>query len=307
MDQTTLANIVNEYADHLQAEKGLAPVTRQGYLAAAQALLRRAQANPADLLLPPQWDLSMLNKRAVELHLNALRDRQGWKPQSIAQHASALHAFFRYLQERGYIPSDPAASLRPRLAETPPCPPQGDEAAVLRLLQQPAGKLDGARLTALVELLYGAGLRPAQVYRIQAITLDEPAGLATAVLSDAIVEMVVGAGGIQRLAAYLEARDAVTEGAPGAPFWVDRRGRGCTPARLARQVKRAMEAEGLPGGPAALRQLGARHFAERGGDLRSLQRLLRTKRLGHLDRFQPPAAFRDLVERFHKAHPREQG
>lgn len=307
MDQTTLAGIVSEYAAHLQAEKGLAPVTCQGYVAAAQALLGRALADPTALLLPPDWDLSILDKRAIELHLRALREHQGWKAESIAQQASALHAFFLFLKDRGYILSDPAGALRPRLPEGPPRPPQGDEAAVLRLLQQPAATLDGARLGALVELLYGAGLRPAQVYRIQALALDVPEGLVTAVLPDAIVHTAAGAEGLRRLAAYLDARHAITGDAPGAPFWIDRRGRACTPARLARQVKRAMETQGLAGGPAALRQLAARHFAERGGDLRSLQRLLRTKRLGQLDRFRPPAPFRDLVERFRKAHPREGG
>lgn len=307
MDQTTLTDIVSEYAAHLQAEKGLAPVTRQGYVAAAQALLGRALADPAGLLLPPEWDLSMLDKRAVELHLRALRDHQGWKPESIAQQASALHAFFRFLKDRGYIPSDPAGALRPRLPEGPPRPPPGGEAAVLRLLQQPADTLEGVRLGALVELLYGAGLRPAQVYRIQAVTLEGGENTVTISLPETSVPAIIGAEGIRRLQAYLDARRAIAGDTPAAPFWVDRRGRACTPARLARQVKLAMEAEGLTGGPATLRQLAARHFAERGGDLRSLQRLLRTKRLGQLDRFQPPATFRDLVERFRRAHPRKDG
>jgi integrase/recombinase XerC len=309
MDQTTLAAIVNEYAAHLQAEKALATVTQEGYLAAVKAFLGRAAADPASLLLPLEWDLPALDKRALELHLNALRDRHGWKPESIAQQASALHSFFRYLQERRYIPHDPGGSLRPRLAEGPPAPPEGAEAAVLHLLRTPGDTLESARLLALLELLYGAGLRPMQAYRVTAMDLDERDHSMSAVLPETTLHATLSEDGFERLLGYLAARRAVVGNAAvgdagAAPFWVDRKGRACTPGRLARQIKHAMEAEGLQGGPAVLRQLAARHFAERGGDLRSLQRLLRTKRLGQLDRFQPDAPFRDLVEQFRKAHPR---
>src|SRR5262245_20602293 len=274
MDQTTLAAIVNEYAAHLQAEKGLAAVTQEGYLAAVKAFLGRASADPASLLLPGEWDLPGLDKRAVELHLNALRDLQGWKPESIAQQASALHSFFRYLQERRYIPHDPGRSLRPRLPEGPPRPPEGEEAAVLRMLQGPGDTLESARLLALVELLYGAGFRPMQAYTVTALELDERDHSITATIPGGTQHATVSVDGFERLLAYLTARRAVVGNDGGAPFWVDRRGRSCTPGRLARQIKQSMEAEGLDGGPAVLRQLAARHFAERGGDLRSLQRLL---------------------------------
>ncbi len=305
MDQTTLGAIINEYAAHLQAEKGLAAVTQEGYLTAVRAFLGRAAADPTALLLPDAWGLEHLDKRALELHLNALRDRQGWKPESIAQQASALHAFFRYLQERGHIAHDAGRALRPRLADGPPPPPKGDEAAVQHIFDRPGDTLEDARLLALVELLYGAGLRPMQAYRVSAVTLDERDSSLTATLPEAVLHAVVSPAGFARLLAYLTLRRQIAGPADATPFWVDRRGRACSPAGLARQVKQALDAAGLAGGPAVLRQLAARHFAERGGDMRSLQRLLRTKHLGQLDRFQPDASFGDLVEQFHKAHPRD--
>jgi len=79
MDTTTLAAIVSEYAAHLQAEKGLAAVTQEGYLAAVRAFLARAVGDPASLFLPEDWELPQLDRRSVERHLNALRDVQGLK------------------------------------------------------------------------------------------------------------------------------------------------------------------------------------------------------------------------------------
>jgi site-specific recombinase XerD len=66
-----------------------------------------------------------------------------------------------------------------------------------------------------------------------------------------------------------------------------------------------MEAEGLTGGPSVLRLLAARHFSERGGDVRSVQQLLQARRLGQLDRFVPEPDLKTLTAQFRRAHPRQ--
>lgn len=305
MDQTTLTTIVSQYALHLQAEKGLAPSTRNSYLTAVRAFLGRCAAAPEQLLLPEAWTPASLDKRALELHLNALRDGRNWKAGALAQQASALHAFFRYLQAQGHIQEDPAGSLRPRLPEAPPPPPSGEEAAVQRMFRRRVAGFEDARLLALLELLYGAGLRPSQAYRTRAVTAEAGGRVRIALPEDAL-EAVLSAEGLARLETYQTLRARAASTAPDAPFWVDARGHACSPARLARQVRRAMEAEDLAGGPAVLRQLAARHFIQRGGDLRSMQKLLRAKRLGRLDRYQDPPDFAGLVAQFKQAHPRQE-
>jgi site-specific recombinase XerD len=111
--------------------------------------------------------------------------------------------------------------------------------------------------------------------------------------------------GLVRVRHYLALRKAVLGRRRNAPFWVDERGQACTPERLARQLKRALESAGLPARPSLLRQLAARHFAERGADTRSVQRLLHARRLGSLDRYAPPD-FRGVLEQFRRIHPRQQ-
>ncbi|HUJ75970.1 MAG TPA: tyrosine-type recombinase/integrase [bacterium] len=265
-------------------------------------------ASPPALFLPVEWTFADLDRRVVEAYLNALRQSKGWQPGSLAHQVSALSGVFRFLVARHHLKSNPCQSLRPRLKESPAPLPEGEEAAVLGLFAQEPDGLRSARLLALLELLYGAGLRPSQVYQVRAIQCAADAPLARIQWQQGSVEQPLTPPGLNRLRAYLEQRLLALESAADAPheapFWVDRRGRACSPALLARQVQRAMRRQGLSGGAASLRMLAAKHFGQRGGDLRSLQRLLGAKRLGRLDRYRPAPEFRAVLEQFRKAHPR---
>ena len=114
----------------------------------------------------------------------------------------------------------------------------------------------------------------------------------------------LSAPGLERARRYLGLRKAATAERRGAAFWVDARGLPCSPARLSREVGREMERAGLPPRPSLLRHLAARHFAERGGDTRSLRKLLGAKRLGSLDRYAPPD-YQQVTRQFRSVHPRQ--
>ncbi len=324
MDRTTLTGIVNEYAGHLQAEKGLASASRERYVALARGLLALCEQDPSALFLPPEWGLADLDRRVVESYLNTLKAERGWKPMSVAYYITALSAFFRFLKSRNHVTRNPCTRLRPRLSGDLEALPEGAAEAVMRMFDGPADTLDGARRQLLLELLYGAGLRPSQAFRIAALELPAapaepaaPTGPAAQSpvrvrLGEAWYELALSPEGVARAARYLAKRAEVLESgeAAGHPagteaFWIDRRGRPCSPARLGRQVTRAMQAQGLSGGPATLRVLAARHFGARGADVRSVQQLLKARRLGRLDRFQPAADLKALTDQFRRAHPRQ--
>jgi len=310
MDPTTLKAIVNEYALHLQAERGIGAPTRERYVALARGLLALCAQDPAALFLPPDWTFSQLDRRVVQSFLNTLKAERGWKPMSMAYYITSLSAFFRFLKARNHIARNPCARLRPHLSGELDAPSAGEAEAVLRMLAEPGDTLDSARRQLALELLYGAALRPAQAFRIEALEL---APCTVRVLcGPSWLEISLSPGGIARAEQYLERRREVLErhGASGSgprngSFWVDRRGRPCSPARLGRQVARAMQAHGLSGGPATLRVLAARHFAEGGADVRSVQKLLNARRLGRVDRFQPQADLKRLTQQFRRAHPRQ--
>jgi site-specific recombinase XerC len=267
MDRSTLSEIVSQYAQHLQAEKGLAPPSQERYLALARGLIALCRHDPDALFLPPDWTLADLDRRVVESYLNALKAERGWKPMSHAFHVTALSAFFRFLKARHHIARNPCAHLRPRLSGELEAPPEGQADAVLRLLKIPTGTLDGARVRLAVELLYGGGLKPSQAFHITALELaagHAPARYRVAGPDAGWREIAVSREGVACAERYLTLRTEVLapkhaaqhgqdrESGADSPgqdetseaFWIDRRGRPCSSDRLAKQVTRPWRPRG---------------------------------------------------------------
>jgi integrase/recombinase XerD len=151
------------------------------------------------------------------------------------------------------------------------------ETEVERLLDRPlAQEPRRLRDRAMIELLYGCGLRAA-----------EACGLRTAdVNADEATVRVTGKGGKERIvplggAAAGALRRYLAEGRPalGAAatdhIFVSVRGRPLGPSDVRRAVRRELDAAGLAQrSPHALRHTFATHLLEHGADLRSIQHLL---------------------------------
>ncbi len=296
--------VLSEYSTYLQAEKGIAESTRRGYAKAARDCFSLLAKRPEDFLLPPEWKWPDVDRRAIEIYLNHLRDGRGWQDSSLRQRASSLRAFFAFLQARGHIEANPIRSLHPPAPAREPAFPQGEEAAVRALFDRPPPGLKGARLLAVLELIYGGGLKPSQVYAIRSARPGSEEVRLTG--GTGTIHLPLSRAGAARLGRYLEFRRAVVKNPRRAPLWVDDRGGPVSPARLAGAVKQAMEGAGLSGGGRELRQLSARHFRERGGDVRSLREFLGAKRLGNLDRYNSPG-FQKMAAEFRRLHPRGNG
>lgn len=315
-----LKKILNDYSEYLQAEKLKAATTRRNYIRTVRQFLKVCGEHPKGLYLPVNWKWDDIDKRAVEIYLNHLRVERGWSPATMTQQASALRAFFGFLEAKGHIRRNPARSLKPKAPPLGP-PPEGDEETVRALFETPARNLDEARLVLLMELFYGAAMRSGQVYAIQWMRTNKRKSVCTfAVIQEEeapeggplLIEhqVVLSADGLERARHYLDLRGSLPKPrrAQGkrAPFWVNSQGLALPNAVMSREVKAALEQVGLDGGPSLLRQLAARHFRERGADSRSVRNLLGAKRLGRLDRFGPPET-RKLLEQFRSAHPRHGG
>lgn len=202
-------------------------------------------------------------------------------PATLARRQSALRRFFAFLVAEGIRPDDPTGRLETVRGPRPlPRVPGRQEVAALlaeadrRVAVDPSPR--HLRDRALVELLYGSGLRASEVLSLGRFDLrpGEP------------VAVIRGKGGRERMIALTPAAlDAVRAWAAHVPRdsrWLfPSRRRHLSRMALHRIVKDLAAAAGLD--PArihthALRHAFATHMLEGGADLRSLQALL-----GHAD------------------------
>ena len=225
---------------------------------------------------------------------------------SIARKVSSLRRYFAWAARRGFIPSDPSTSLSaPRGEGRLPRVLRQDELTVLLDDPRPSADADPARRArddAVLELLYGSGVRVAELCALRVDDLDLDRGRA----------VVWGKGGKQRavplsapavdaLRRHLAgAIDGAT--APGVLF-VNQRGHALTP----RDVRRILDRRAAsPTHPHALRHTFATHLLDGGADLRAVQELLGHADLATTQRYTHVSRER-LRSVFDATHPRAQG
>ena len=201
-------------------------------------------------------------------------------PSTVARRSAALRRFFGFLVDDGLRKDDPSAGApRPRLER--PLPRILDTSDVERMFEAAedraaSGELAAVRNLALLELLYGSGLRASELVGL-------PRG---AVRPGQAFMMVRGKGSKERLV-------PISSRAGGRPslngLSCRRAGRGCSRAARSHisrvrlfQIVRAMAADAgiAPDrvSPHVLRHAFATHLLSGGADLRVLQSLL-----GHAD------------------------
>ncbi len=234
-----------------------------------------------------------LDHRALRRYLAYLNTR-GFARRSIARKAAALRSYLRFLRRRGVIEVDPGRSLRAPKgdARLPRVPRRGeavamlDSVAVLDAAASDGGAVDEPtalvrRDLAVLELLYGAGLRVSECCALTSEGVDLARRLVT----------VTGKGGKSRrvplgeparaaLGHYLEGARAMLArpATPADALFLNSRGKRLTPRDARRIVARYPMADGQRLHPHALRHAYATHLLEGGADLRAVQELL-----GHSD------------------------
>ncbi|NML04427.1 tyrosine-type recombinase/integrase [Sphingomonas sp. G-3-2-10] len=225
---------------------------------------------------------------------------------TVARKSAALRRFFAFLADEGLRKDDPGAALpRPGSGRSlPKVLSVGDvdklfEAVAERIARVPADPLD-LRLAALIELLYGSGLRATELVSLprNAIHPDRP------------FLILKGKGGRERLVPISDrARAAVAlwrEHVDAARPWLFPSGKAhLSRIRLYQMLKALAAAAGIPPdrvSPHVLRHAFATHLLEGGADLRALQTML-----GHADiattEIYTHVDSRRLVDLVNQRHP----
>ena len=211
---------------------------------------------------------------------------RGMARPTIARKAAALRAFFGWLRRRGIVAVDPTRNLRtPKGDRRLPKVPKAAEVATL--LDNVPVPEDGVALAvarrdaAILEILYGAGLRISELCGLGPSDVDLRGGLVTVLGKRSKIRRVpLGEAAIAAIRAYLdEARKILTVPAsPPDALFLNRRGRRLTPRDARRILERRLLTDGRAISPHTLRHAYATHLLEGGADLRAVQELL-----GHAD------------------------
>jgi integrase/recombinase XerC len=291
---------------HLEVERRLALRTRQMYAESLQRLAASAQANGVALV-------------AVQPHhvrgWMAQAHRGGLAPRSLALMLSAWRGLYRWWGEQGGVASNPVEGVRaPRQAKPLPKALSVDHAVALASHQRDDG--GDARLAArdhaIVELLYGCGLRVAELTGLDLRAGRDAAGWID--LGDTTAHVLgkgskrrsvpVGRAAIAALQAWIAVRDGLAKSEEAALF-VSRRGTRLGPGQLRARLKELALAAGVPTNvhPHMLRHSFASHLLQSSGDLRAVQELL-----GHANiattQVYTRLDFQHLAQVYDAAHPR---
>ena len=238
---------------------------------------------------------------------------RGYARQTVAQRASALRHYFAWLARQGVLTADPSAGLSARTGEARlPRPVSRSELEVI--LDHPprtATEVPHAfqlRDQAVLELLYGSGLRVSELTALRLSDLDLDLGvLRCCGKGDKQRQVPLHRGAQAVLRAYLGVDRPHLLGERGrlSPFvFANRRGAALTRQAVWKRLQQCGLAAGVRGSvyPHRLRHSFATQLLDRGADLRSLQSML-----GHADigttQIYTHVVTRRLRE-VYRAHPR---
>jgi integrase/recombinase XerC len=303
----TAAEAIARFLSHLEAERNASPHTRDAYgrdLRSLAAFLDERGSRGAR-------DVGAIDVYALRGWLGVLARTHS--PSSVARKIAAVRTWMRWLLRGGVIAASPADELAsPRVRR--PLPTFLREDAAKEVVESPSLETPlGLRDRALLEVLYGSGLRVSELAGLDLGDVDLDRGEAR-VLGKGRKERVVplGSKSIEALRAWLGARSSVVHAKlrtqdPRALF-LSPRG-----ARLGvRQIQSLVRKYGVLGAgradlhPHALRHTCATHMLGGGADLRAIQEMLGHASLSTTHRYTH-LSIEHLVKVYDRAHPLARG
>jgi site-specific recombinase XerD len=251
-----------------------------------------------DVVAPEQVDRTLLRRYVASL------TTRGFAKRTVARKVSSLHRYFAYLRREGIVVVDPSVALRAPSGDGR-LPRVLDHADVHALLDGPSpdDEPEWRRLRdqAVLELLYGSGVRVGELCGLDLDSLDLPAGAMSVWGKGSKQRRVpLGVPAVQAVRDWLVVRRDVVGTDAGAALFGNERGHRLSP----RDVRRILDRRSpRPTHPHALRHTFATHLLDGGADLRAVQELLGHADVATTQRYTHISNHR-LREAYAEAHPR---
>ncbi len=305
---------IDGFGEHIGVERGLSPHTRRAY----ESDVRQLTVYTGAEIGPAQVDADHIRAWLASLHRRRSPATRGRK-------LASVRAFFRWLIREGEVRDDPTAGLpMPKLEKRLPRPLSVDDCEQLitndrRTLRQPApeggdrerrSQWMTLRDRALVELLYGTGIRIGELVALDVRDLELRAR-EVRVMGKGSKERIVPIPEQARraLSAWLKVRRH--SGVMSEPLFISLRPRReGGPRRLAaREARRILGERAVRADldqhvhPHRLRHSYATHLLDMGADLREIQELLGHTSLSTTQKYTA-VSIEHLRDAYDQAHPR---
>jgi integrase/recombinase XerC len=295
---------VDGFLRSLRIERNASALTLKSYAEDFNSFFDYLQERVGHVSEPAEIDISMLRGYVAYLH------ECQYAKTTIARRLACLRSFFRYCCREKLTNSNPAKSLRtPRIGRK--LPTFLTTRQTVQLVEAPpADEPAGLRDRAMLETMYSAGLRVAELVGLNLADWDR----------DANVLRVRGKGRKERIAPvgrhastalheWLAVRKVAQDAAPEDrdAIFLNRFGKRLTTRSVGRMLEKYVKAHGLDPkiSPHSLRHTFATHMLDGGADLRSVQELLGHKSLTTTQIYTHVSTQR-MRETYDKAHPHAQ-
>ncbi|MHB8875672.1 MAG: tyrosine recombinase XerC [Myxococcaceae bacterium] len=293
-----ISPLLSRFKDHLEHSRGASPHTVRAYLGDLKEL--------EEYLARQGIALFDATHQAIRGHLGVLAVDHA--ASSRARKLASIKSFFKFLTRQKVLAASPARRVKtPKLPARLPKVLPVDEVFAL-LAAPPTDTVLGLRDRAILEVLYGGGLRISELCGLSLPDIDRPGA----------VVRVMGKGSKERLCplnpaafaaldAYLEERGelASKQGADERALFLNHRGGRLTPRSIARHLDGYVRQLALARkvSPHSLRHSFATHLLGSGADVRSIQELLGHASLSTTQRYTH-VSWESLQAIYDKAHPR---
>lgn len=281
----TFDKLIEDFETHLILEKGLSGNTSSAYIRDVRHL--------EDFVRDQSLTLLEISPEHLHLFLTTIHEL-GISPRSQSRMISGIKSFFKFLILEGYMESNPAEFIEsPQLSRELPDVLSVEEIDNM-IAAIPIGKEESLRNRAIIETIYGSGLRVSELIDARISRLD---------LNERLL-IVEGKGSKERLVPvspiaaelieeWLQKRSEMKVKPNGEDIiFLNRRGAPLTRVMIFYIVKELAELAGIKKtvSPHTLRHSFATHLLEGGANLRAIQEMLGHESIAttelylHLDR-----------------------
>jgi len=306
-----IEQLLQQFFEHLRYERNVSEHTLRNYrIDLTQFYDYLAPAEPQTGERKREPDIRQIDHITIREWLSTLHTAQK-KKTSIARKLAALRTFFQFLCREGVVGMNPAKLVNtPRLEKKLPNHLSIED--MVRFIETPDISTDlGKRDRAILEMLYGTGVRVSELTKLNLRDVDYQNKMAR-VTGKRRKQRVVpfGEPALHALMDYLTVRGAFLQNAPLAErepeaLFLNYQGTRITTRSVGRMVdKYILLCAGIHNiSPHSLRHSFATHLLDSGADLRHIQELLGHARLS-TTQIYTHVSMEKLIEVYDKTHPK---